>query len=583
MSDIKFPKRGKTSESNRNAKKRRILESEESEDSEMKTDSESNIESESDFDPKYINKLVKKIVKKYSSNSKQGCDYNNFNNLVASIYDGEFFERVPLEIRQTELKNKYTKEEIKELTDQLNNIKSSYENNSPSIVDIIKMDMPILQKQKLLEKIHCLVNSDILTNEYTANLKYLTSNIYHVQEPELIELEERILMSSISNGNVDSYKTKILKSNMSFDNKVIAYKKLEIMETYEGTDTSEYSKYKSWIDNLLSIPFGIESNFLSGINKYSSIDEIKPLIKKVRNILDEKLSFLEKPKDQIINIVTQTIRNPNVNINAIGLYGGAGLGKTEICKSIAKALNRPFSSISLGGESDASSLTGHGFTYVGSSAGRLIDILKNTKTMNPVILFDELDKVSETQQGKEIIGTLIHLTDSTTNNKYNHDKYFSGIEFDLSKVLFIFTYNDQNKVDKILADRLFKINVENYNFNEKLEITNKHIIPYMLDKFMFNSNDIKLSDDAIKYLVHSSNKLQGMRDIKTKIKIIFSRINTLLLTNEKDNVINLKYKKLYSCYKLLPVIIPSEHIEIFLDESISTYKDDDEPPFHMYI
>ena len=432
---------------------------------------------------------------------------------------------------------------------------------------------------------HCLANSEVLTLEYNTNLKFLQSNISNFNDPELMKLEEQILKSA--NSSTDSYRNKILTSKMSFENKVIAYKKLEIMETYEETDTSEYAKYKTWLDGLLSVPFGVYNE--SGITQYSSLENIQKYIKHVRNTLDKKLSFLEKPKDQIINIVTQMIRNPDVNINAIGLHGSVGTGKTSIVASIAEALNRPYATISLGGESDASSLTGHGFTYVGSSSGRLIDILKNTKTMNPIVLIDELDKVSETQHGKEIIGTLIHLTDSTTNNKYNYDKYFSGIEFDLSKVLFVFTYNDTSKVDRILADRLFKIKIDDYTIKEKIEITKLHIIPSMINKLKFNTNDtnttanlVNFSEEAIKYLVNSSNTSEGMRGIRCKIEIVLSRINTLLLTKEEDNIIHLKYKKLYSYYNTLPVTISEIHIDSLLDESISLDKDD-KPPFNMYI
>lgn len=542
------------------------------------------------FDSKQTEEIIKDsiktLIKRYAREGKEflksdsQSEYEQFHELIDSIYGGEFFERVPLEDRKKKLKELLTKEEIGELTNELQKIKSYYNNNCPSIIDILKMNVSMEQKQKLLEKVHCLVNSEVLTPEYNSNLKFLTSNISSANDPELIKLEEQILKSSLNNGFADSYRTKILKSKMSFENKVIAYKKLEIMETYEETDTSEYAKYKAWMDGLLSVPFGVYNE--SGITKDSSLEDIQKYIKHVRDTLDRKLSFLEKPKDQIINIVTQMMRNPDVNINAIGLHGGAGLGKTSIVASIAEALGRPYATISLGGESDASSLTGHGFTYVGSGNGRLIDILKHTKTMNPIVLIDELDKVSETQHGKEIIGTLIHLTDSTTNSRYNYDKYFSGIEFDLSKVLFVFTYNDPSKVDRILADRLFKIKVDNYNFKEKMEITTKHIIPYMIDKFNFNTGDINFSEDAIKHLVKSSNNSEGMRDVKTKIKIILSRLNTLLLTNEEDNIINLKYKKLYSSYKTLPVTVPDKHIDTFLDESISSEKSD-EPPLHMYI
>jgi len=317
----------------------------------------------------------------------------------------------------------------------------------------------------------------------------------------------------------------------------------------------------------------------------SSGDELRDYMKRVRETLDTKLSFLEKPKDQIINIVLQMIRNPDCNINAIGLHGTKGTGKSSIASSIAAALDRPLRTISLGGESDASTLTGHGFTYVGSMPGRFIEILRETKTMSPVILIDEIDKISQTAQGKEIIGTLIHLTDSTTNSKYNYDRYFSGLEFDLSKILFIFTYNDPSKVDPILADRLYKIKVNNYNLKEKLEITNKHLIREVLSKL--NLGDISFSEDSIKYLVDLSSKDEGMRTIKTKITIILSRINILLLTNESDNIINLKYKKLYSYYhkRESPITIPKEHIDILLDESISPDDADpfSEPPFGMYI
>ena len=297
------------------------------------------------------------------------------------------------------------------------------------------------------------------------------------------------------------------------------------------------------------------------------------------------MSFLETAKDQVINITTQIIRNPNFAINAIGLYGPKGVGKTMLVKSISEALGRPYRSISLGGESESSLLSGHGFTYVGSCPGRIIEILRETKCMNPIILFDELDKVSETHQGKEIIGTLIHLTDSSSNNKYNYDKYFAGIEFDLSKVLFIFTYNDASKIDPILADRLLKIRIDNYSLNEKMEITNKHLISSILNQYSFTQDDIVFEDDAIKYIVETSKSEQGMRDIKRKFEIIISRVNTLLLTDPENNIVKLKYKELYNYYKqqTSPLKILKTHIDTLLTDSVCLDSTSDEVPFGMYI
>lgn len=515
-----------------------------------------------------------------SENSDTDFDpeFNKFNEMLESIFSAEFFERPDYNEKLKGISSK----EISLFNNELTKIQSHYK-NGPTIIDIIKLNVPIEQKRHLLEVVHHLENCDTLSQEYTTNLRYLENSIKEAtRDPELIELEQRIQQKALSNKQ-DNYKTKVLKSQMSFDNKIIAYQKLEIMESYEHGHSDEFIKYKNWMDTLLNIPFGIYNNIPVNINS-SSQQEIGSYIRSVRNTLDSQLSFLEKPKDQIINIVTQMIRNPDCNINAIGLYGTKGVGKSAISESIAKALNRPLRTISLGGESDSSNLTGHNFTYIGSQPGRFIEILKETQTMNPIILIDELDKISATEKGNEIIGTLIHLTDSTTNNKYNIDKYFSGIEFDLSKVLFIFTYNDPTKIDKILSDRLYKIKVDNYNFKEKLEIVNKHLINNILNKLQL-SESISFSQEAIEHLVRESQKDEGLRTIKTKIKIILTRINMLLLTNKDDNIIKLKYNKLYNYYKtnVTSLVIPKEHIDIFLDESISSELESNKVPFGMYI
>lgn len=541
-----------------------------------------------------IKGAIKTLVRQYDSDTEsnkeetkkltkqQNEEYNKFTDFIESIYDGEFFKRVPLEERKRKLKAVYTPEQIKQMNEELDKINKKYRESAPSVLDILNMNVSIEEKQKLLEKVHHLFNSDILSNEYNVNLKYLNTNIKDKSMNEDLQALEKDIVNHVSSsGMFDNYKTKILKSDMSFYNKVIAYQRLQIMESYEESDSSEYAKYKNWMDILLSVPFGkyIEQT----VNSKSSSGEIKDYMKQIRIVLDKNLSFLENPKDQIINVVSQMLRNEDAKMNAIALWGSKGTGKTSIIKSISEALGRPYRTISLGGESDASILTGHNFTYVGSIPGRIVEILRETNCMNPVILIDELDKISTTNQGREIIGNLIHLTDSTTNNRYNYDRYFSGLEFDLSKVLFVFTYNDPESVDKILADRLFKIKVNNYSYKEKLEITKRHLIKNVLTDFKFNTEDILFHEDALVHIVNSSKGDEGMRDIKRKIEIIVSRINTLLLTNPEDNIIRLKYNSLYQYYKELPVTVLKEHVDILLHDSINTEENDDKPPHGMYI
>ena len=538
---------------------------------------ESNDESNDEYndnkfkiDKMYINKLIKRVIKNYITKNDNtygslGNEHDQFVQYTEQIYDGSFFERVPLEDRHSELKDAFSPDQIKQLSSQMGVLKEKYYDSCPSIIDILKMDIPLYKKQELLEKVYLFTNSELLSSDYYRHLKNLESSL-SLRDPSLLELERKLKETSES-----SYKERILKSNMSFHNKSIVYKKLEIMETFSDDD-SEYAKYKTWIDQVLRIPFG---NYTLG--------ELN--IKQVRDDLDKNMSFLEKPKDQVINIVSKMLRTSSntSGVNAIGLYGSKGVGKSKLCQNIAKALGREFNMISLGGESDVSILSGHHFTYTGSTPGRLVDILIQSKTMNPVILLDELDKVSETRHGQEIIGTLIHLTDRTTNSQYSSDRYFSGLEFDLSKILFIFTYNDPSKIDPILADRIYKIHVEDYTSIQKLEITKRHLITSVLDEYNFSSSFLQFDEDTIKYIISISKSDQGMRDIKSNINIIVSRINTLLVTNKEDNIVRLKYAKLYDyydnnkeCYTVL-----KEHVDILLESSINEVPKND-VPFGMY-
>ena len=516
-------------------------------------------------------------------------EYEKYIRNVNSIYRGKFFERVAVDEKRGTLKEHVSEEELVRLNRELEMIRDQYKHDAPSVLEVLKMNIDVSEKQRLLENIYRFANSEMLTHEYTATLRSINDKMKQFSDTELLELEKQILQTSDNSEYNDNYRQKILRSSMPFNNKVIAYKRLQVMESFETTDTSEYAKYKSWMDILLSIPFGQSVNNTNKITNDTTNDNKlieNDTIYNVRKVLDRRLSFLERPKDQIINMVTQMARNPDFNVNAIGLYGPKGTGKTNLVRSISEALGRPYRTISLGGESESSLLTGHGFTYVGSCPGRIIEILRETKCTNPIILFDELDKVSETHHGKEIIGNLIHMTDASTNNKYNYDKYFAGLEFDLSKILFVFTYNDPKKVDPILADRLFKIQIDNYSLKEKLEITRTHLIREIFNQYCFTDSDIVFEDDAINYIVESSRSEQGMRDIKRKFEIVISRVNTLMLTNPEQEIVRLKYKELYKYYHNVPkpVTIKRDHIDTLLLDSVTPSESDSrDPPFGMYI
>ena len=189
---------------------------------------------------------------------------------------------------------------------------------------------------------------------------------------------------------------------------------------------------------------------------------IKKYMENVETILDKSVYGHLEAKRQIQRIIGQWINGTNSG-HCFGFEGPPGVGKTSlakkgisICLKDFNGKSRPFSFIAMGGSCNGSVLEGHSYTYVGSTWGKIVDILIDSKCMNPIIFIDELDKISKTENGKEIIGILTHLTDATQNDEFA-DKYFAGIKFDLSKVLFIFSYNDYNLLDPILADRIHRV------------------------------------------------------------------------------------------------------------------------------
>jgi ATP-dependent Lon protease len=216
-------------------------------------------------------------------------------------------------------------------------------------------------------------------------------------------------------------------------------------------------------------------------------------------------------------------------------------------EGISKILNREFAFIPLGGATDSSYLEGHSYTYEGSTWGKIVDILIRSKSMNPVIYFDELDKISETPKGEEIIGILTHLTDTTQNSQF-HDKYFAEIDFDLSKCLFIFSYNDPLKVNPILLDRMYKIKTTGYKVKDKIVIAKQYLIPKIRYEVNFNEGDIIIPDETLNYIIDNyTEKEDGVRNLKRCIEIVYKKLNLYRLVKpgttlfEKDNTLVVQF------------------------------------------
>jgi len=240
-------------------------------------------------------------------------------------------------------------------------------------------------------------------------------------------------------------------------------------------------------------------------------------------------------------MVGQWIANPKSVGTAIAIKGPMGTGKTTLVKEgISKVLGRDFAFIALGGATDSSFLEGHSYTYEGSTWGKIVQILIQCKSMNPVIYFDELDKISDTPKGEEIVGILTHLTDTSQNNCF-HDKFFSEIDFDLSRCLFIFSYNNEEAISPILRDRMYKIQTKGYSLEEKTTIVNNYQLPVIYKQVNFQTEDITIPDETIKHIVNNYTKNgdtieEGVRNLKRCLEIIFTKLNLYRLIKPDTNL-----------------------------------------------
>lgn len=350
------------------------------------------------------------------------------------------------------------------------------------------------------------------------------------KQKELIESMERVVKFGFRDGEVP-YKFRILQLPISDYMKANIIKKANALAEMPP-DSGESYKLKNWIDGLLRIPFG------KTVPLPVKMDDGKQMctnfMRASKSTMNTAIYGMDTAKTQIMQIIAQWIVNPSSVGNVIALQGPMGVGKTSFAKNaIAKVLNRPFEFFSLGGASDISNFVGHSYTYEGSIWGRIADSLMHAGTMNPVFYFDEVDKISTTPHGEEITNMLIHLTDRSQNTQF-HDRYFSGIDFDLSQCLFVFSLNDIEKVHPILRDRMTIITCSGYNEKDKKEILKGYVWPQLLERLRFNETDVEITDDGMKFLISEySGEEKGVRTLIRTVESMMTRLNMLRVADSE--------------------------------------------------
>ena len=392
-----------------------------------------------------------------------------------------------------------------------------------------------------------------LTRQEEAYYKRQSAN----ERKELLELMTRVSSLVLDEGEVP-HKFKVLKMSVPEHTKSNVIKKISALA--EMADNGESYKLKNWVDAFMRIPFGkivpLPVQIFDGQQKCTEF------MVNARMEMDKAIYGMVPAKTQIMQIIAQLIVNPESVGNVIVLNGPPGIGKTSFAKhAIASVLKRPFEFFSLGGASDISNFVGHSYTYEGSMWGRIADCLMHSKVMNPVMYFDELDKISTTPHGEEIISMLIHLTDRSQNTQF-HDRYFSGVDFDLSQCLFVFSLNDINLVHPILRDRMTVIQCGSYNEVDKKAILKEYVWNSLLDRLRFDRSDVILRDDAIKYLISEYSKDEkGVRTLIRTVESMMTRLNMLRVANHES----MKDYKFYMEVKL-PLTITEDVVKILMDD-----------------
>jgi ATP-dependent Lon protease len=436
--------------------------------------------------------------------------------------------------------------------------------------DIKKQENRLKKKEKKQKNKNMRIFRKIIKDKNTMNdFAFYEKLDMNNQKKVIKELREINKITRIEK----PYRMTLLESDIPVQFKSAAMKKINSLR-YMEPGSGEFYKIKNWVDTFMRVPFTKYEGLPISID--DGVDKCHEFMENAQKTLDKAVYGLNDAKMQIMQMLGQLLTNPKAIGTAIAIHGPPGTGKTSLVKEgISKILNRPFAFIALGGATDSSFLEGHGYTYEGSTWGKIVQILIDSKCMNPVIYFDELDKISDTPKGEEITGILTHLTDTSQNTQF-HDKYFAEINFDISKCLFIFSYNDESKVNPILKDRMYRIKTKGYVSKEKTVIANNYLLPKIKEQVRFNEGDIIIADDVIGHIIDSHcNKEDGVRNLKRCLEIIYTKINLYRLMKPGSN--------LFENEMSLKVEFPFKVTKEIVDKLIKKEQENNSALWNMYI
>ena len=413
-------------------------------------------------------------------------------------------------------------------------------NDIDKITDVLVMSIPGTYERKLeyLNEVDPTNRVMMLLEDINQELKIIkleqrieekvNTNIEKSQRDFILQekikaIKEELGVSYDKDTEIDSIRAKM--NSLSLPDKVRERLDIEISR-YEATSMSspEVGMIKTYIDTILSLPWNKKTVDNKNLNKAMSV-------------LDSSHFGLNEVKTRIIEYLALLQMNNNTNSPIICLVGPPGVGKTTFAKSVADAMNRCFTKVSVGGINDESDIIGHKRAYIGSSCGKIIQGMKKAGSSNPVFVIDEIDKMTKDIKG-DPASTLLEVLDKEQNKNFC-DNYIEE-EFDLSNVMFICTANYIDRIPLELLDRLEIIEMSSYTEYEKLNICKKHIIPKGIKEYNLEDVMIEFTDDAILKIIRDYTKEAGVRELERLILSILRKIikDMIMLNNQSINIID---------------------------------------------
>ena len=471
-------------------------------------------------------------------------------------------EKAMMKLKEVKAKSEDSGSKARQYLDGLLKIPFNIYKREPilNLMDIIRLDFKELHKKYEINKLLPLIPvkekyTSIEIVKYIKQIKNkISSNTYDADyinkmKSVITNGDKNLLIANIMKIN-DTLNINKFTNKIKYSNKKKSELKIEI-ENFIDFCNDNNKELLPVIDKLFinlklvcSSPkastHSNSNNILKDIELIdNNLKDIGDYMGKIKESLNNSVYGHEKAKKQIERIIGQWITGEQGGY-CFGFEGPPGVGKTSLAKvglsNILKdenGVSRPFAMIQMGGDSNGSTLHGHNYTYVGSTWGSIVQILIDKKCMNPIIFIDEIDKISKTEHGKEIVGILTHLLDPAQNDCFQ-DKYFSGIDIDLSKALFILSYNDAEVIDKILLDRVHRVKFDSLSSEDKIIISNKHILPEIYKKVGLEEM-IYFSDETIKFIIEEYTSESGVRKLKEIMFEIVSEINlNVLKSNNVD-------------------------------------------------